>query len=204
MVMVPPMINIVFFFLQQNSFRYWHCIFQVSWTQARQQCKWRIPKCNLSKSSESQFWSLSKHLYSAQIILSAELLKMPKKDPCKKYACEIQKCLNSKNFQEGKCQEEIDRLKTCCRTWGRESICCSGFPELWPQLGGQPHRPSGNNGNMGAKWPVGAHLSPNKPTKRMVTPYCHAEPPWASYVATIVLNRETECLASGDCEYRVS
>ena len=63
--------------------------------------------------------------------------KMPKKDPCKKYACEIQKCLNSKDFQEGKCQEEIERLKECCRTWGKESICCSGFPELWPSPASQ-------------------------------------------------------------------
>ncbi|XP_044730013.1 cx9C motif-containing protein 4 [Chrysoperla carnea] len=54
---------------------------------------------------------------------------MPKPyiDPCKKFACRIQKCLQEHNFQEDRCQLEIEELRQCCVKWKSESICCSGI-----------------------------------------------------------------------------
>lgn len=50
-----------------------------------------------------------------------------KKDPCKKYACEIQKCLEESSYQEEKCDNAIKRMLSCCYKWREESLCCSGF-----------------------------------------------------------------------------
>uniref|UniRef100_T1KRN0 Cx9C motif-containing protein 4 n=1 Tax=Tetranychus urticae TaxID=32264 RepID=T1KRN0_TETUR len=49
------------------------------------------------------------------------------KDPCKKYACLIQTCLKSNNFNEEACAYAIDDMKDCCRTWNFRSDCCDGF-----------------------------------------------------------------------------
>ena len=45
-----------------------------------------------------------------------------KADPCQKYACELQVCLQKNNYQEDKCQETIKRLVKCCFTWKEESF----------------------------------------------------------------------------------
>lgn len=50
-----------------------------------------------------------------------------KKDPCKPFACNIQKCLKENNFQESKCQEFIEYLRECCKKWHSVSISCSGI-----------------------------------------------------------------------------
>ncbi|PSN40335.1 Cx9C motif-containing protein 4 [Blattella germanica] len=50
-----------------------------------------------------------------------------KKDPCKPFACKIQKCLHENNYQEGACQEFIELLRDCCRKWSTQSISCSGI-----------------------------------------------------------------------------
>lgn len=50
-----------------------------------------------------------------------------KKDPCKKYACDIQKCLYENRFQEDKCVKWIEYLRECCVKWGDSSISCSGI-----------------------------------------------------------------------------
>ena len=51
-----------------------------------------------------------------------------KTDPCQKFACELQVCLQKNNYQESKCQEAIKRLVKCCQTWKEESFkVCSGI-----------------------------------------------------------------------------
>ncbi|XP_024086014.1 cx9C motif-containing protein 4 isoform X2 [Cimex lectularius] len=52
---------------------------------------------------------------------------MKPKDPCKAYACKIQKCLHENKFQENKCQEFIEYLRECCVIWKDQSISCSGI-----------------------------------------------------------------------------
>lgn len=53
---------------------------------------------------------------------------MGKKDPCKKWACAIQDCLQLNNFQEEKCQAVIDALYECCAKLGTaDSVVCSGI-----------------------------------------------------------------------------
>ena len=50
------------------------------------------------------------------------------RDPCQKYACEVQVCLQRNNYQENKCQETIKNLVKCCQLWGEESFkVCSGI-----------------------------------------------------------------------------
>ncbi|RZF40382.1 hypothetical protein LSTR_LSTR008812 [Laodelphax striatellus] len=52
---------------------------------------------------------------------------MPYKDPCKKFACEIQRCLKENDFQESRCLHCIENLRKCCVTWKPHSISCSGI-----------------------------------------------------------------------------
>jgi len=49
------------------------------------------------------------------------------KDPCKKFACRIQSCLEKNKFQENKCLEELEDMRQCCLKWYKESLCCSGI-----------------------------------------------------------------------------
>ncbi|XP_037950219.1 cx9C motif-containing protein 4 [Teleopsis dalmanni] len=49
------------------------------------------------------------------------------KDPCKKYACRIQVCLQENQYQESKCQDLLEDLRLCCVKWHKESVCCSGI-----------------------------------------------------------------------------
>jgi hypothetical protein len=52
---------------------------------------------------------------------------MPKKDPCKVFACRIQKCLEDNKFQESACQHAIEDLRNCCRKWKGQSVVCDGI-----------------------------------------------------------------------------
>ena len=50
------------------------------------------------------------------------------RDPCQKYACELQVCLQRNNYQEKKCQGSITNLVRCCEVWKQESSkVCSGI-----------------------------------------------------------------------------
>ena len=49
------------------------------------------------------------------------------KDPCKKYACLIQKCLKSNNYNEDYCIDAIENMKKCCIKWNYDSDVCDGF-----------------------------------------------------------------------------
>ncbi|XP_055382254.1 cx9C motif-containing protein 4 [Condylostylus longicornis] len=50
-----------------------------------------------------------------------------KKDPCKKFACRIQSCLEKHKYQESRCLEELEDMRQCCLKWHKESLCCSGI-----------------------------------------------------------------------------
>ncbi|KAK9885834.1 hypothetical protein WA026_013705 [Henosepilachna vigintioctopunctata] len=52
---------------------------------------------------------------------------MPKKDPCKPFACNIQKCLTENNFQESACKQAIEDMRLCCVKWGSASFVCGGI-----------------------------------------------------------------------------
>ena len=53
---------------------------------------------------------------------------MPSKDPCLKYACKIQVCLEKNKYQESKCQFEINNILKCCQRYEHLNlVCCSGF-----------------------------------------------------------------------------
>ncbi|XP_042336340.1 cx9C motif-containing protein 4 isoform X1 [Sceloporus undulatus] len=55
-------------------------------------------------------------------------LAMAQKDPCQKYACEIQKCLQANNYMESKCEAAIQEMRRCCARYPKgRSISCSGF-----------------------------------------------------------------------------
>ncbi|XP_077987444.1 cx9C motif-containing protein 4-like [Glandiceps talaboti] len=51
-----------------------------------------------------------------------------KTEPCKKYACEIQRCLKAHKYNETACRDVIRQMAKCCEKFGTEdSDCCSGF-----------------------------------------------------------------------------
>ncbi|XP_063072830.1 cx9C motif-containing protein 4 [Engraulis encrasicolus] len=53
---------------------------------------------------------------------------MPKKDPCQRQACEIQKCLQANKYIESRCADVIEEMRKCCVIHtSEESVCCSGF-----------------------------------------------------------------------------
>ncbi|XP_034046037.1 cx9C motif-containing protein 4 [Thalassophryne amazonica] len=53
---------------------------------------------------------------------------MPKKDPCQKQACDIQKCLQANRYVQSMCEDVIREMRRCCETQTPGiSITCSGF-----------------------------------------------------------------------------
>jgi len=53
---------------------------------------------------------------------------MVKKDPCLRYACDIQKCLQGNNYNENACTVTIERLSKCCKRFNYTPLCCEGIP----------------------------------------------------------------------------
>ncbi|XP_014474874.1 PREDICTED: cx9C motif-containing protein 4 [Dinoponera quadriceps] len=51
----------------------------------------------------------------------------PDADPCKKFACKLQKCLNENIYQPSRCQEVIEELRICCRKYSNQSTVCEGI-----------------------------------------------------------------------------
>ncbi|OCT67269.1 cx9C motif-containing protein 4 isoform X2 [Xenopus laevis] len=50
------------------------------------------------------------------------------KDPCKKAACAIQKCLQANRYLEKMCEAEFTAMRNCCSKYtAQRSLCCSGF-----------------------------------------------------------------------------
>ncbi|XP_070807890.1 cx9C motif-containing protein 4 isoform X1 [Pituophis catenifer annectens] len=58
----------------------------------------------------------------------SSFLVMAAKDPCKKHACEIQKCLQANNYLESKCEAVFQEMRRCCAHYPKGvSLSCSGF-----------------------------------------------------------------------------
>ena len=55
-----------------------------------------------------------------------ELKKKPDKEPCQRFACAIQTCLKSNNYDETKCQKAIEDMKKCCDKLTTYSYICQG------------------------------------------------------------------------------
>jgi len=49
------------------------------------------------------------------------------KDPCQRYACKLQDCLEANNYQESRCGHVIQEILTCCSRHRELSVVCSGF-----------------------------------------------------------------------------
>ncbi|XP_011150355.1 cx9C motif-containing protein 4 isoform X1 [Harpegnathos saltator] len=48
-------------------------------------------------------------------------------DPCKQFACKLQKCLNDNIYQPSHCQSVIEELRICCKKHTRDSLVCDGI-----------------------------------------------------------------------------
>ncbi|XP_072837619.2 cx9C motif-containing protein 4 isoform X1 [Pogona vitticeps] len=69
-------------------------------------------------------------LYQRTVIFSFSFssVAMAKKDPCQKYACEIQKCLQANKYIESKCEAVFQEMRRCCARYPKGiSVVCSGF-----------------------------------------------------------------------------
>ena len=51
----------------------------------------------------------------------------PTIEPCKKYACAIQKCLESNNYNQDKCEYAIEAMRKCCANLTTYSYICEGM-----------------------------------------------------------------------------
>ncbi|KAK7580324.1 hypothetical protein V9T40_000953 [Parthenolecanium corni] len=62
----------------------------------------------------------------------------PPDNPCKKYACMIQKCLKENNFRDDKCLHFIELLENCCAEQTERTVSC---PDINPSKRQKPvHR----------------------------------------------------------------
>ncbi|XP_076096856.1 cx9C motif-containing protein 4-like [Mytilus galloprovincialis] len=54
---------------------------------------------------------------------------MSRPDPCQKYACKIQDCLQANNYKMESCKNVIEQLVQCCRKLKdpASSPPCSGY-----------------------------------------------------------------------------
>ncbi|XP_011497300.1 PREDICTED: cx9C motif-containing protein 4 [Ceratosolen solmsi marchali] len=57
---------------------------------------------------------------------------MSTNDPCKKYACKLQKCLQDNVYQPAKCESVIEELRKCCIKSNPDSSVCSGIDTSKP------------------------------------------------------------------------
>lgn len=57
---------------------------------------------------------------------------MPKKDPCKRFACKIQDCLSANDYQVSACKEVFEEMRQCCIKWKQESFVCDGVKTETP------------------------------------------------------------------------
>jgi len=65
---------------------------------------------------------------TGQEVPSQSVVPNPKlRDPCKKFACEIQHCLQAHQYRESSCQSQLDQMIQCCTRWIGKSVSCSGF-----------------------------------------------------------------------------
>ncbi|GMP39358.1 hypothetical protein CsSME_00010226 [Camellia sinensis var. sinensis] len=55
------------------------------------------------------------------------------KEPCKKYACDIQACLSKNNFDSRKCLNVIELLQSCCEKCSYKSTHCASVSGLLNQ-----------------------------------------------------------------------
>ncbi|XP_011345201.1 cx9C motif-containing protein 4 [Ooceraea biroi] len=53
-------------------------------------------------------------------------------DPCKEFACKLQKCLQDNVFQPSRCQGVIEELRQCCTKRTTNSTVCDGINTTKP------------------------------------------------------------------------
>ncbi|XP_046751737.1 cx9C motif-containing protein 4 [Diprion similis] len=57
---------------------------------------------------------------------------MSTKDPCKQFACKLQKCLKENVYQPARCEEVIEELRQCCIKHSTKSLVCDGIDTSKP------------------------------------------------------------------------
>lgn len=66
-----------------------------------------------------------------------------KQDPCKKFACAIQRCLVENDFQEVRCDKVFEAMRKCCVKFKplNSSLVCEGYdlePRKYAQVTDRP------------------------------------------------------------------
>lgn len=67
------------------------------------------------------------------------------KDPCKRFACDIQKCLVENNYQEVRCERVFEAMRKCCIKYkpSSSSLVCEGYdlePRQFAPVTDRPHK----------------------------------------------------------------
>ena len=83
------------------------------------------------------FWNC-KATAQNQLMPSQTDSSKPKPDPCQRYACRIQDCLQKNNYQESKCVKFIRDLEECCKKFaGKSPTVCQGIRFDLPDTNGE-------------------------------------------------------------------
>lgn len=64
------------------------------------------------------------------------------KDPCKRFACEIQRCLVENSYQEVRCDKVFEVMRQCCIKHKPRSLVCEGYdlePRQFAPVTDRPH-----------------------------------------------------------------
>ncbi|XP_039187291.1 cx9C motif-containing protein 4 [Crotalus tigris] len=73
-------------------------------------------------------WQVTLYRSKRMDVKRVNSLIMAAKDPCKKHACEIQKCLQANNYLESRCEAVFQEMRRCCAQYPKGiSLSCSGF-----------------------------------------------------------------------------
>lgn len=72
---------------------------------------------------------------------------MPKTDPCKKFACAIQKCLSEQSYQEVRCKHVFEEMRQCCLRYKPVSLVCEGYDLAPREFAPETDRPSKTEDN---------------------------------------------------------
>ncbi|XP_076177277.1 cx9C motif-containing protein 4-like isoform X1 [Ptiloglossa arizonensis] len=48
-------------------------------------------------------------------------------DPCKKFACKLQQCLNDNIYQPSRCESVLEEIRRCCIVHKSVSKVCEGI-----------------------------------------------------------------------------
>ena len=105
----------------------------ISWNAFKEALLYKTPDLfnlighDINKDVAIRSWDEQLKTFSCLSMDRSERQGDKRKDPCLKFACRLQTCLDRKGYDDQKCLKEISDIRDCCEISWRESIVCEGF-----------------------------------------------------------------------------